>query len=252
MADAGFVGVVDVQSGGSGQDGHSGIQGPQALRRRRGLPGSRAVVGGLLVATAAVGLFSASTGAGQGSRRSYVVANRSLAPGARVEPADLALEQLHLSPAVAARAFADREPLVGATVLAPVAAGELLQASSVVARRSGPAAREMSFTVEPGRVGRDLRDGERVDLLATYGSASDGFTALIVRQALLVSLERSQGSLADGSPTTVTVALEEAADALALAHAVQVGKVTVVRATGAGASPSPPPTYRLPKPAGAP
>ncbi len=206
----------------------------------------------LLVAAAAVGLFSASTGAGQGARRSYVVANRHLAPGTRVEAADLALEQLHLSPAVAARAFADRESLVGATVLAPLAAGELLQASAVVARRSGPAARELSFTVEPGRVSTDLRDGERVDLLATYGSATDGFTALIVRQALLVSLDDSGGSLGDGSPVTVTVALDEAADALALAHAVQVGKVTVVRATGAGPSPSPPPTYRLPRPAGAP
>lgn len=252
MADAGLVGVVDVQSGSSGQDGHSGMHGPQALRRRRGLPGSRAVVGGLLVATAAVGLFSASTGAGQGSRRSYVVANRALAPGARLEAADLALEQLHLSPAVAARAFGDSEALVGATVLAPVAPGELLQASSVVATRTRPGARQMSFTVEPGRISPELRDGERVDLLATYGSATDGFTASIVRQALLVSLEGSQGALGDGSPMTVTVALEEAADALALAHALHVGKVTVVRATGAPASPAPPPTYRLPKPAGAP
>jgi len=251
VADADVVGFVDVQSGGNGRDGQRG-KGPQTLRQRRGLPGNRAVVGGLLVAAAAVGLFSASTGAGQGSRRPYVVANRPLAPGSRIEAADLGVQQLHLSPPLAARAFAERDPLVGATVVAPVAPGELVQASAVVARRSGPASRELSFTVEPGRVGAALRDGERVDLLATYGSATDGFTAVIVRQALLVSLEDSRGALGDGSPVTVTVALDEAADTLALAHAVQVGKVTVVRATGAGTSPSPPPTYRLPKPAGAP
>ncbi len=208
------------------------------------------MAGALLVATAAVGLFSASTRAGQGSRQPYVVASRPLAPGARIEAPDLAVQHLHLSPAVAARAFADRSAVVGATVVAPLAPGELVQASAVVARRSGPASRELSFTIEPGRVGTGLRDGERVDLLATYGSATDGFTAVIVRQALLVSLEASTGSLGGGSPVTVTVALEEAPDALALAHAVQVGKVTVVRATGAGMSPSPAPTYRVPRSTG--
>jgi hypothetical protein len=210
------------------------------------------VAGGLLVAAAAVGLFSASTGAGRGSRHPYVVASRPLAPGARIEPSDLAVQHLHLSPPVAGRAFADRDRLVGATVLAPLAPGELVQASAVVTRGGGPATRELSFTVEPGRLGPTLRQGERVDLLATYGSATDGFTAVVVRQALLVSLEAPTGSLGGGSPVTVTVAIEDASDALALAHAVQVGKVTVVRATGAAASASPPPTYRLPKAAGAP
>lgn len=245
MAEAGGAGVVDVV--GNGQDDRKRVQGPRPLGRRRGLPGSRAVAGGLLVTAAAVGLFSASTRAGQASRQSYVVADRALVPGARIEPGDLALQALHLSPAMAARAFADRGAVVGATVLAPLAPGELVQASAVVARRSGPGSRELSFTVERGRVNAALRDGERVDLLATYGAAADGFTAMVVRQALVVSLDGSRGSLGDGAPVVVTVALDDPADALALAHAVQVGKVTVVRATGAAAAPSPPPTYRLPK-----
>jgi Flp pilus assembly protein CpaB len=251
VADAGGVGVVDVQAGGNGREDRDGAGGPRAIRRRRGLPGSRAVAGGLLVAAAAVGLFSASSRAGEAARQHYVVAGRSLAPGARIEASDLAVQRLHLPPPVAARAFADRQLLVGATVLAPLAPGELVQASSVVAGRGVPATRELSFTIEPGRVSGGLRRGERVDLLATYGSGSDGFTAVIVRQALLVSLEAPAGSLGGGSPAMVTVALDDTADVLALAHAVQVGKVTVVRATGAAGSSSPPATYRPPRPAGA-
>ncbi len=247
MAEAGGVGVADGQTVANSRVGRNGAGSIQTLRRRRGFPGCRGVVGGLLVAAAAVGLFSASNRAGNGSRQSYVVASRALTPGARIEVADLAEHDLDLSPAVASRSFSDGDALIGATVLAPLAPGELVQASAVVARRSGPASRELSFTVEPGRVNPDLRDGERVDLLATYGTAADGFTAVVVRQALLVSLSESRGSLGDGSPTVVTVAMDEAADTVALAHAVQVGKVTVVRATGAPATASPPPTYRLPR-----
>ena len=250
MAEAGGVRVADVQAG-NGQDGRRGAPAPRSLSRRRALPGSRAVVGGLLVAAAAIGLFSASTRVGEGSRQSYVVASRGLVAGARIEAGDLAVQQLHLSPPVAARAFADRGPVVGATVLAPLAAGELVQASAVVARRSGSASRELSFTVERGRVNADLRDGERVDLLATYGAA-DGFTAMVVRQALVVSLGEARSSLGDAAPVVITVALDDTADALALAHAVQAGKVTVVRSTGAAALSSPPPTYRLPKPSATP
>ena len=246
MAEAGGVGVVDVQAG-NGQDGRRTVQGPRPLRRRRGLPGSRAVAGGLLVAAAAVGLFSASSRSGQASRQPFVVASRALPPGARIEAGDLAVQELHLSPTVAARAFSDSRGLVGATLLAPLAAGELVQASAVVARGGGPASRELSFTVERGRVNAELRDGERVDLLATYGAAVDGFTAVVVRQALVVSVDETRGSLGDGAPVVVTVALDDPADALALAHAVQVGKVTVVRATGAAAPAAPPPTYRLPR-----
>jgi len=246
VGEAGGVGVVDVQAG-NGQDGRRTVQVPRPLRRRRGLPGSRAVAGGLLVAAAAVGLFSASTRAGQASRQSYVVTSRALVAGARIQPGDLAVQDLHLPPVVAARAFVDPGALEGATVLAPLGAGELVQASAVVAGRGGPSSRELSFTVERGRVNAALRDGERVDLLATYGAAADGFTAMVVRQALVVSLDETRGSLGDGAPVVVTVALDDQADALALAHAVQVGKVTVVRATGAPPPASPPPTYRLPK-----
>jgi hypothetical protein len=41
------------------------------------------------------------------------------------------------------------------------------------------------------------------------------------------------------------VAVDDPADAVALAHAIQLGKVTLVRATGAPPLAGVPPTYRV-------
>lgn len=217
----------------------------RAVRRRRGLPGSRAVVGGLLVAASAVGLFAAASGSGDGPRHSYVVARHELAAGARLQQSDLQLAPMELAAGVRSRAFDTAQPLVGATLVAPLGAGELVQSSAVVARKGDVASRELSFTLERGRVGLGIKEGERADLLATYGAGNDAFTTLIVRQALLVAIERPRTSGGDLGAATVTVSVEDPADALALAHAIQQGKVTLVRATGAPPLGGVPPTYRV-------
>ncbi|MGI8683853.1 MAG: SAF domain-containing protein [Acidimicrobiales bacterium] len=217
----------------------------RTVRRRRGLPGSRAVVGGLLVAASAVGLFAAASGSGEAPKRLYVVARQELAAGTRLQPSDLELAPMDLAAGVRARAFDRAQPLVGATLLAPLGAGELVQSSAVVARKGETASRELSFTLERGGVSQGVKQGERVDLLATYGTGNDAFTAVVARHALLVSIERPRSSSGVSGPATVTVAVEDPADALALAHAIQLGKVTLVRATGAPPLPGVPPTYRV-------
>jgi Flp pilus assembly protein CpaB len=215
----------------------------RSVRRRRGLPGSRAVVGGLLVAASAVGLFTAASSSGEGPARRYVVARDDLPAGTRLEANDLELAPMELAPALQARVFDDAAPLLGATLLAPLGAGELLQSSVVVARKGDTSSRELSFTVERGRLSPAVKQGERADLLATYGSGTDAFTAVVVRHALLVAIERPRAAT-DSGPTTVTVAVDDPTDALALAHAIQLGKLTLVRATGAPPLPGVPPTYR--------
>ena len=215
----------------------------RTVRRRRGLPGSRAVVGGLLVACAAVGLFAAASRNGGGPSHSYVVARHDLAAGARLQASDLAVTPMDLPPDLGERAFESPQPLLGATLVAPLGAGELVQASAVVARRSDAASRELTFTLERGHLGSGIKEGERADVLATYGSGNDAFTTVVVRQALLVGIDRPR-TAGDG-PTTVTVAIDDPADALALAHALQLGKITVVRATGAPPLPGVTPTYRV-------
>jgi len=224
--------------------------GPPArtVRRRRGLPGSRAVVGGLLVAAAAVGLFAAASRDSGGPNHAYVVARHELAAGTRLQASDLALLPMELAPEVRSRAFESSQPLVGTTLVAPLEPGELVQASAVVARAGDAASRELTFTLDRGRMGPGIKQGERADLLATYGSGNDAFTQVVVRQALLVGIDRPRTSTGDNGPATVTVSVDDPNDALALAHAIQLGKLTLVRATGAPPLPGVPPTYRVAKP----
>lgn len=217
----------------------------RTVRRRRGLPGGRAVVGGLLVAASAVGLFAATSTSGRGPAHSFVVASHDLAAGTRLQASDLQLAPMDLAPGARAHAFDSTQPLVGATLVAPLEPGELVQSSAVVARKADSASRELSFTLERGRVGAGIKQGERVDLFATYGTGNDASTIVVVRQALLVSVERPRTASGDNGPTTVTVAVDDPNDALALAHALQLGKVTLVRATGAPPLPAVPPTYRV-------
>lgn len=217
----------------------------RTVRRRRGLPGSRAVVGGLLVAAAAVGLFAAATRSSGAPTTTYVVARADLSAGTRLQASDLELVAMELAPAVRGRAFDSVQPLVGATLVSPVGAGELVQSSTVVSRKADTASRELSFILDRGRVGTGIKQGERADLLATYGTGNDAFTVVVVRQALLVAIDRPRTTSGDSGPTTVTVAVDDPTDALALAHALQLGKVTLVRATGAPPLPGVPPTYRV-------
>ena len=219
----------------------------RSVHRRRGLPGGRAATGGLLVAVAAVGLFAAAGRDGAPTRRSYVVARHALAAGTRLQASDLGSVSLDLTVELRTRAFVRAEPLLGATLVAPLGAGELVQASAVVARRGDAASREISFTLERGRVGSGIKEGERADLVATYGSGNDAFTLVVVRQALLVGLDRARTSAGDTGPATITVSVDDPADALALAHAVQLGKLTLVRATGAPPLPPVVSTYRVGK-----
>jgi len=217
----------------------------RTVRRRRSLPGSRAVLGGLLVAVAAVGAFAASSRSGTGPRQSYVVTTHALPAGARLQAADLEVVAMDLGTELRAHAFGNGQVLLGATLIAPLGAGELVQASAVVARKGDAASRELSFTLERGRVSPGVKEGERADLLATHGSGNDAFTSVVVRQALIVAIERPRSASGDYGPSTVTVSVEDPADALALAHAVQLGKITLVRATGAPPLPPVPPTYRV-------
>jgi len=185
------------------------------------------------MAAAALGLFAAYTRAGEGPHHSYVVVNHSMAPGARLASGDLALEPMELPSVLRSRTFDDRSVLAGATVISPLEAGELVQASAVVATGSSVASRELTFSVERGHMTSGLKQGERVDILATYGTGSDALTSIVVRQAVVVSLEKPRSSLGEGSGVAVTIGLDKPDDVLAMAHASQLAKVTLVRSTGA-------------------
>ncbi len=214
--------------------------------RRRSVPGGRAVLGGLLVAAALVGLYYASTQAKSGPSASWVVARHALPPGARLVADDLARMPMDLPPAVAARAFHDPAVLVGATLIAPLAAGDLVQATVVVAKPSAPAGREVTFTVPRATLGASIENGERVDIVATYGTGGDAFSTVVMRQAIVLELSRGNSRVNDEGDVAVTVAVDDPNDAIALVHASQIAKIILVRATGAAPITGAPALFRQP------
>lgn len=233
------------------RDGVSG--GARPLRRRRALPGGRAVAGGFLVALAAVGIFAGYSNATAGSDVRYLVARHDLALGHQVEPGDLEAVAMDLPAAVASRSYRAASQLVGATVIGPVGKGELVQSSNVLVGDEGAGDRQVSFPVASARaVNGQLRRGELVDVVATYGTGGDAFTVVVVAGARVADRTETRSSLSDRGDEVITLALPASADVLAVAHAVNAGEVTLVRTTGARAEAGPAgATYSAPRSTGA-
>lgn len=216
---------------GGGVDGNGG---GRPLRRRRTLPGGRAVVGGFLIALAAVGIFAAYTGATADTRQGYVVSRQDLPIGHRIESADLALLPMDLPPDLRSRAARDPSRLVGTVVIGPLAKGELIQASDVApAGGEGDLGPQVSFAIDSARAldGR-LKVGELVDVVATYDAAGSGQTLVVSRGARVVERSKPTSTLSDGGKEVITLSVPTRADILAVAHAANAGDVTLVRVTG--------------------
>ena len=239
--------AVEARRGASGPQADA--NGARPLARRRSLPGGRAVAGGFLVGLAAVGIFAGYTDATADSRRPYLVARRDLPLGHRISKADLGTLPMDVPAVLQARSYRDPAQLVGSLVIGPVAKGELVQSSDVLAGDGPPGRRQISFPIESARaVDGQLRKGEPVDVLATYGTGSDGYTVVVVKGARVANRTETKGSLSESGDEVVTLAVPEPSDTLAVAHAVSAGVVTLVRAAddGSGASPAAPSVYTAP------
>ena len=209
----------------------------RTIRRRSGLPSGRAVVGGFLVALATVGMFAAYSNATAEPTTTYVVAARDLAPGDRVDASAVELVALDLPDEQRRRSYDAVEPLIDATVVEPLLAGELLQEGSLIATGAEDGSRTVSFAIEPARaVNGTLRSGERIDLLATFGSGTQACTHLIAADVPIVAIAEATGSLVNqGGGLTVTVQIDDADQSVAVAHAANAGAMTLVRTTHADA-----------------
>src|SRR5204863_5475738 len=97
------------------------------LRTHRGLPARRAIAGGVLVAVAALGLFTAFFRADSAGRDQLVVATHALPAGTRLRANDLQLVPMPVPAAQRARAFRSVDSLVGRLVIGPIGDGELVQ-----------------------------------------------------------------------------------------------------------------------------
>ena len=209
------------------------------ITRRRALPGGRAVLGGVLMAVAVVGVFVAYDRAGRPPDDSIVVAAHAIRLGEVLDATDL--RTVHGELPGGAAAFAEVDGLVGHVALGPIGEGEIIQAASVTEDASQDAAHEVAITL-PGRqiaVGR-LKPGDRVDVFVTR----DERTTSVVRGARVVQIDaEDSGSLTSDREISIVVAVPDGATVAALVHALRTGDVTVVRSTFASASSDDPLVY---------
>lgn len=220
---------------------HAEPVGPRAdrtLPSRRRLPSGRAVVGGLLVALAAIATIVVSTSSSGPQPIDVVVADTDITPGTRLGPDVLRVEAMALPDALVDGTFDDANELIGTVARSTIGAGELLQVGDVVeasaAQRAAAPTREMSLHVDSTRIGGgQLESGDSVDVIATYGTGDDAFTTLVLRDARVVSVRTSDDAIGSARGVTLTLGLGSRDETMALAHAIDVAQLSIVRTTTA-------------------
>lgn len=200
------------------------------------MPGGRAVVGGFLVAAAAVATFAAYVNATSGPEHSWVVAAGDVAAGQELTANELAVITMDLPEELAGRAFDDPEALLGALALAPMTRYDLIQASHVAEGRNGLDLEELSFPIDPARaVGGTLRRGDRVDVVASY-RGSDPVTEVVAGDVLLLDVDQGEAGIGTSGSVTLTVGVADRGAVLALAHGLSHADLLVVRTAGSAAA----------------
>lgn len=207
---------------------------PRRLERRRSLPGGRAVVGGFLVAAAAVGVFAVYLDATSEPEHSWVVATADLTAGERFTADDLGLVALDLPPELGRRAFTDPDQVVGAVATARITEYDIVLATHLADGSVGDSD-QMSFAIDRARaVAGALKPGDRIDVVASY--RGDEGTEMVARDILVLDVLTADGGLGSSGDLVLTVALEADDDALALTHAVSQADLQLVRVTARDAT----------------
>lgn len=239
MAD---LGVMTQSSGSPPTEGPA--EGGRRIERRRGLPGSRAVVGALLVAAAAVGVFAAYLNATAEPATRYVVVQGDIPVGTLLteellgDTSRFGLVPIDLPTEIAANAIPEPQALAlaGLRTTAPLAAGDLLSRTVVEKGVTGDDLIQLSFSLDAARaLDGALDPGARIDVAVTYGQGLDSFTYYVARNVLLSDI-RARDSGIDGGELVLTITLADDERVLAINQAVNTGIVTVTRAAPGAAS----------------
>jgi Flp pilus assembly protein CpaB len=190
-------------------------------------------VGGFLVAASVVGVVAVSSAGSGGPADAYAVVTVDVDAGEVLRPGDLDLVPLGLPDEQRAVSYTDLAVLEGATALAPLSAGQLVQSSDVAKPPGGPGLATLSLPVEPERaLDGELRRGDRVDVIATTTEGGAPETRTVTVGALVVGVVE-QGSGGLGGPAELSVELAVPPDDLeAVAEAGAVATVTLARTTG--------------------
>lgn len=204
------------------------------------LPTGRAVVGGVLIATAALGVLLAHRAADAPPQQRYVVATVDLPIGATIQASDLGTVAADLPDDLSVVSDARAQDLVGSITRQPLQAMDLVRPTDLVDRgRFGtPDAVEVSLDLAPARaLAGTLRAGDRVHVLSTDPDGRG--TTTVAQRALVAQVGSDDGVDAIGSSGQVRVrlSLPDAAAAQAVVDASVRAELTL-----ALPSPAPPDT----------
>ncbi|WP_419839200.1 hypothetical protein [Candidatus Poriferisodalis sp.] len=197
---------------------------------------ARVIAGGVLCATAALGLWWAFEQAAAEPETRFAVARSRLAPGRVIEAADVAMVSIRLPTEVEATVFGAGADVVGGLVVEAVHAGELLtrgdigSPQSISGRHAGYA---ISVELDRPRALNGLvAVGERVDLVVS-GHLSPDSASVVATGAVVLDVD--DPSSIDHVPDTVIVTLQvpDQASAVSVAAAANAGAITLIRAWGA-------------------
>jgi Flp pilus assembly protein CpaB len=186
---------------------------------------------------AGIGIYSAYQGADDVPTTQFVVARSDIAPGTVVTNEHVGLVAMSLPDLQSSQAFNGTEDglVLGSVAIQAVGGGELLQRSDL---RVGPASdaaasTEISFEIDTARaLNGKLQAGEHVDLIATFGSGLTATTEQVLSGVRVVAVDRESNSSLATDQIVITLALDRSADAVAVARAIDTGKLTLVRAAG--------------------
>ena len=203
------------------------------LRAKRRLPTGRAVLGGLLVTLAVLGVLFASRLGDDATFQQVVVANEDLAPGTVLEAQHLAEVTIRLTED-AVWVENDAAALYGSVVLGPVARLEFIQASNIAEGTpdgvpSGLA--EVSIEIEPGRAPATLSPGELVSVVATFDDVEPATTRLIADRVVVLSFSGSDEFATNES--VLRLGISDGAIASDIVTASITGDVSIIGITGA-------------------
>lgn len=182
----------------------------RAFRPREGLPSGRAVVGALLVTTAALGAFGFASQDDDAPTDEFLVLTDDVEAGETVSLTDVASAAMDVPPEVAANAVRSVHEVEGATALRLLRSGEVLDgralsAAPMVDGEALESVHELTFPVRRNRAPAHLRRGDRVTVLAHH----DGMLVTALEDALVLAYDTGGPSVLSASEGVLTVALPD-------------------------------------------
>ena len=200
----------------------------------------RVLIGSLLIVVAVFGLswsFSNQSGI---SMVLMVVPKRTISPYQPISIGDLSTIRVPTRSQFSTLFISSSNSLLGDQALVTLEPNEPITQSEV-APIIHNADRELTLEVPSARaVEGSLSPGDRVDVLATYGSGPTANTITAGRSVLVLAVSQLASSFSSSSPKTISVTLAVSSfdEMMAIAQGQVAASITLVRSTGAAPFPA--------------